>query len=85
MFGRTTDDIAATLTRMHDQAREQCKYNQPAMARQMAEWLATDRRFDGIKNKEQFAFEVMDARQHGREIDLTPRFIIDNNPQRRVD
>jgi hypothetical protein len=85
MFGRTTEDVAATLTRMHNQAREECRYNQPEIARRMAEWMQTDRRFDSIKDKEAFAYEVMDARQHGREIDLTPRFIIDRNPQRRLD
>ncbi len=73
MFGRDTEAISALLTRMHDQAREQCRYNQPLMAKTMAQWMADDRRFDSIADKERFANEVMDCRQHGRQLDLTQR------------
>jgi hypothetical protein len=77
MFGRKTSDIEQVLTAMHDQARVVCKHNQYAMAKQIAEWLRDDRRFDSIKNKEAFAAEAMDCRRSGRELDLTKRLRLD--------
>jgi hypothetical protein len=73
MFGRRTNDIEQTLMAMHDQARVVCKHDQYAMAKQIATWLRDDRRFDSIKEKEQFAAEMMDCRRSGRELDLTRR------------
>ena len=73
MFGRNTDHLAETLTRMHDEARLECKFNHAAMARKMAEWMAQDRRFDGIADKEKLAAEVFECRRSGRQLDLTPR------------
>jgi hypothetical protein len=73
MFGRTTNDIAATLMSMHDAARVECKHDQYAMARQMAQWMADDRRFDSVPDKEALAREAMDCRSHGRTLDLSGR------------
>jgi hypothetical protein len=73
MFGRKTSDIEQTLMAMHDQARVECKFNQYAMAKQIAAWLSEDRRFDAIRDKERFAADMMDARRSGRELDLTKR------------
>jgi hypothetical protein len=73
MYSKSTDDIAQTLMHMQERARIDCKFDQYAMARRMAEFMANDRRFDGIANKEAFAREAMDARSHGRQLDLTER------------
>ncbi len=73
MFGKTTDDISEVLMRMQDEARIACRHDQRAMALKMADWMANDRRFDGIRDKAAFAREAMDARSHGRMIDLTTR------------
>jgi hypothetical protein len=73
MFGRNTDHIAATLMAMHDAARIECRHNQGEMAKRMAEWMADDRRFDSIPDKVKLAFEAMDCRSHGRQLDLTRR------------
>jgi hypothetical protein len=80
MYGKSTEDIAQVLTSMQEEARIVCRYNQTEMAQQMAEWMANDRRFDGIKDKHALAVDVMDARQHGRQIDLTPRYRLDPEP-----
>lgn len=74
MFGRTTTDIAATLQAMQDRARVECKHNQTAMAQKMAQWMSDDRRFDSIPDKVKLAREAMDARSHGRRLDLTPTY-----------
>ena len=71
MFGKTTKDIAATLQAMHDQARVECRHNQGAIVTKMAEWIALDRRFDSIPNKTKLAREAIDARMHGRQLNLT--------------
>ena len=71
MFGRTTNDIATTLMQMQDEARTVCRHNQGAMVKQMASWMADDRRFDSIADKEALAREAMDARSHGRTLNLT--------------
>jgi len=73
MFGRTTDQLAATLMAFQDQARIECRHDQYKMPRKMAEYMAQDRRFDSIADKEQLAREAIDARLHGRELDLTKR------------
>ena len=70
MFGRTTNDISETLMRMHDEARIVCKHNQTAMATKMAGWMAEDRRFDNIPDKARLARDAMDARAHGRVLNL---------------
>ena len=77
MYGRTTNDIAETLMRMHDEARVQCRFDQNQIADRMAQWMAQDRRFDGIRDKLRLANEAMDARSHGRELDLSARLRID--------
>ena len=84
MFGRNTDDIARTLSLMLEQARSECRYDQGAMTRQVAEWMSQDRRFDSVPDKRKLAADALDAQQHGRQLDLTPRFIIDGTAQRRV-
>jgi hypothetical protein len=84
MFGRNTDDIARTLTQMQNQARIECRHNQTAMAKQMAAWMADDRRFDSIENKEAFALDAMDARSHGRELDLTQRVTLGDTAHART-
>jgi hypothetical protein len=71
MFGRTTDDIARTLTQMIEEARVACRHNQNEMARTIGGWLGQDRRFDGVGDKVSFAADAMDAKSHGRQIDLT--------------
>ncbi|WP_426418476.1 hypothetical protein [Bradyrhizobium genosp. A] len=71
MFGRTTNDISETLMKMHDEARIVCKHNQTEIARRMAEWMTEDRRFDFIPDKTKLAREAMDARAHGRVLNLT--------------
>ena len=73
MYGRTTKDVAATLQHMQEEARTVCRNNQGQMAKQMATWMAQDRRFDGVPDKERLARDAMDARSHGRVLDLTPR------------
>ena len=70
MFRKNTADISATLMKMHDQARVVCNHNHTQMARQMAEWMAQDRRFDHIQDKVAFAADAMDARSHGRTINV---------------
>ncbi len=70
MFGKTSNDISATLMAMHDQARVACKHNQTAIAQRMAEWMSQDRRFDEFKDKQKLARNAMDARSHGRVLDL---------------
>jgi hypothetical protein len=71
MFEKNTKDLARTINLMQDEARLKCRHDQPAMARQMAQWMASDRRFDSIGDKEQLAREAMDARLHGRALNLT--------------
>ncbi len=73
MFGRSTNDISEVLMRMQDEARVVCKHNQSQMARQMAEWMSNDRRFDNIPDKHRLARDAMDARSHGRVLDMTPQ------------
>jgi hypothetical protein len=73
MFGPTSRDVEQWLMMAHDAARTECKFNQYEMARKMAVWIGQDRRFDGIKEKQAFAREVMDCRRSGRELDLTKR------------
>jgi hypothetical protein len=77
MFGKTTDDIAATLMAMHDRARIECRHNQYAMAEKMASWMAQDRRFDSVTNKIGLANDAMDARSHGRELNLSGQLRVD--------
>ena len=77
MFGNTTNDISATLMAMHDRARLECNYNQYAIAPKMASWMNNDRRFDAFPDKLRLANEAMDARSHGRELDLSGRLRID--------
>jgi hypothetical protein len=77
MFGKTTDDIAQTLMHMQDEARTACRHDQYAMVKRMAEWMAQDRRFDSIPDKQALAREAVDCRSHGRELDLSGRLRID--------
>ena len=49
MFGKSTDDVAATLRAMHDRARIECRYDRNQIVEKMAGWLANDRRFDGMQ------------------------------------
>ena len=71
MFGKTTNDISETLMKMHDEARIDCKHNQAAIAQRMAEWMGSDRRFDSFPDKVKLARDAMDARTHGRVLNLT--------------
>jgi hypothetical protein len=77
MFGRTTTDIEQTLTRMIEEARAVCHHDQYQMPVLMAKWMSEDRRFDGIPDKQKLAAEAMDAKSHGRELDLSARLRID--------
>jgi hypothetical protein len=73
MFGTKSTDVEQWLMAAHDQARQECRFNQDAIAKKMGEWIGQDRRFDGIKDKVGFAREVMSCRQSGRTLDLSPR------------
>lgn len=70
MFGRTTNDLSEFLMRAEDEARVRCRHDREAMARTMASWLEQDRRFDGM-DRLKLAKEAMDARSHGRILNLT--------------
>jgi hypothetical protein len=48
MFGKDQRDLAVTLTRMADLAREKSNFNQTEAKEKMREWLQTDRRFDSF-------------------------------------
>jgi hypothetical protein len=84
MFGRTTNDIGRTLDAMIDEAKVVCRYDQAAIAKQVARYMGADRRFDSVTDKEKLARDAYDARVHGRTLDLTPRVVLDSNPQRTV-
>jgi hypothetical protein len=78
MFGTKTSDVEQWLMAAHDQARTECRFNQDEIAKKMGQWIGRDRRFDGIRDKEGFAREVMSCRQSGRELDLSKRMRIDS-------
>jgi hypothetical protein len=65
MFGKSRRDIEATLTQMIKDARTECKHDQYAMVRQIGEWIANDRRFDKVRDKQGFASEAMKSRSNG--------------------
>jgi hypothetical protein len=71
MFNANTKDAARTLDQMIAQAREECRFNTGAMAEKIGGWLSQDRRFDHIPDKVALAREAMDARSHGRTLNLT--------------
>ena len=48
MYGKDERDLAVTLTRMADLARERTNFHQGEAKTKMAEWLQNDRRFDGF-------------------------------------
>ena len=48
MYGKDQRDLAVTLTRMEDFARERTNFNQVEAKEKMREWLQTDRRFDSF-------------------------------------
>jgi hypothetical protein len=77
MFGTKTTDVERWLTAARDQARTECRFNQDEIAKKMGQWIGQDRRFDGIRDKEAFAREVMSCRQSGKELDLSKRLRID--------
>jgi hypothetical protein len=78
MFSNKSTDVEQWLMAAHDAVRVECRFDQRAMARKMAEYLGQDRRFDGIADKEKFATEVFECRRSGRELDLSKRMRIDS-------
>ena len=48
VYGKDERDLAVTLTRMSDLARERSNFNQNEAREKMAEWLKSDRRFDSF-------------------------------------
>lgn len=71
MFGNDTKNAARAIDQMIIQARGECRYNQTAMAEKIAGWLSQDRRFDHVPDKLKLAREAMDARAHGRILNLS--------------
>ena len=51
MYGKDQRDLAVTLTRMADFARERTNFNQAEAKEKMAEWLQSDRRFDSFDKR----------------------------------
>ena len=70
MFGKDERDLAVTLTRMADLARERCNFNQNEAKTRMAEWLQHDRRFDGY-DPARLVERVNQSRYNGAVLDLT--------------
>jgi hypothetical protein len=70
MFGKDQRDLAVTLTRMADLAREKTNFNQNEAKQKMAEWLQTDRRFDDY-DPERLIERVNQCRYNGAVLDLS--------------
>jgi hypothetical protein len=73
MFRNTPDDIAATLTNMVDTSHIVCRHNQAEMIKMMGEWIANDRRFDQVRDKQALAADILDAKSHGRLLRIEAR------------
>jgi hypothetical protein len=70
MFDHEQKDLAATLAQMERQARERSNFNQVVAKEKMAEWIAQDRRFDGL-DPERLVDRVQRCRQSGAVFDIT--------------
>jgi hypothetical protein len=70
MFDHEQKDLAATLAQMERLAREKSNFNQTAAREKMAEWIAQDRRFDGL-DPEKLVARVQDCRSRGAVFDIT--------------
>jgi hypothetical protein len=80
MFDKSDEDLSKTLNQMQDAAYRKCNCNQTAMIDKMASWLAQDRRFDAFADKKALAREALDARSHGRYLDLSGKPKFETNP-----
>jgi hypothetical protein len=70
MYGKDERDLAVTLTRMADLARERTNFHQGEAKTKMAEWLQNDRRFDGF-DPDRLIERVHQCRYNGATLDLT--------------
>lgn len=70
MFTKSKGDIARTMDTMCELARPAVNYDQSKAAQQVAEWMSNDRRFDHVPDKLAAAKSYMDARAHGRAINI---------------
>jgi hypothetical protein len=73
MYTKSQPDLTATLGNMIYHAKQVCNYDENAAIRQVAAWVAQDRRFDKIGGMTaiEVAREAFDARQAGRELRLS--------------
>jgi len=69
MFQKSQNDITRTLYKMIDESIENCRFNQDAAQKKMAEWIAQDRRFDAY-DPSYVAREAFDSRRTGRQLQL---------------
>ena len=81
VYGKDERDLAVTLTRMSDLARERSNFNQHEAKETMAKWLADDRRFDSF-DKQRLIERVQDCRYRGAVLDLTdPQLQLGGSPR----
>ena len=69
MFDNDPRDLAATLTAMHRQAIERCRYDQNEAKETMKAYVASDRRFDQF-DADALVNRVAECRSNGAVLDL---------------
>ena len=84
MYGKDERDLAVTLTRMADLARERSNFNQLEAKQKMAEWLQTDRRFDSY-DPARLIERVHAARYSGAVLELDDPQLLKGGQPRPLD